>query len=122
VLHVKEHPFFVREGNDLRCVIPISFAQAALGTEIKVPTFDGEHTLKVPEGTQSGATVRLRGKGVPALNGHGKGDLYVELRVQTPSRLNKRQRELLQELDGTIHMDNRPERRTLLGKMKDMFS
>ena len=122
VLHVKEHPFFAREGNDLRCVIPISFAQAALGAEIKVPTFDGEHTLKVPEGTQSGATVRLRGKGVPALNGHGKGDLYVELRVQTPSKLNKRQRELLQELEGTIHMDNRPERRTLLGKMKDMFS
>ena len=122
VLHVKEHPFFAREGNDLRCVIPISFAQAALGAEIKVPTFDGEHALKVPEGTQSGTTMRLRGKGVPALNGHGKGDLFVELRVRTPGKLNKRQRELLLELEGTIHMDNQPERRTLLGKMKDMFS
>jgi len=122
VLHVKEHAFFAREGNDLHCAIPISFAQAALGSELKVPTFDGEHTLKVPEGTQSGTTVRIRGKGVPALNGHGKGDLFVELRVQTPSKLSKRQRELLQELEGTIRIDNRPERRTLLGKMKDMFS
>jgi molecular chaperone DnaJ len=121
VLHVKEHPFFEREGNDLRCVIPVSFPQAALGTEIKVPTMDGEQTLKVPEGTQSGTTFRLRNKGVPVLNGHGKGDLYVEVRVQTPSKLTKRQRELLQELQGSTQMENRPERRTLLGKVKDMF-
>lgn len=121
VLHVKEHPFFEREGNDLRCVIPISFPQAALGTDIKVPTMDGEQTLKVPEGTQSGTTFRLRNKGVPVLNGHGKGDLYVEVRVQTPSKLTKRQRELLQELQGSTQMENRPERRTLLGKVKDMF-
>jgi molecular chaperone DnaJ len=122
VLHVKEHLFFARDGNDLHCSIPISFAQAALGTEIQVPTLDGEYPLKVPEGTQSGTTMKLRGKGVPVLNGHGKGDLFVELRVQTPAKISKRQRELLQELDATIHLDNRPERRTLLGKMKDMFS
>jgi molecular chaperone DnaJ len=122
VLHVKEHAFFARKGNDLHCVIPISFAQAALGTEIRVPTLDGEQALKVPEGTQSGATIKLRGKGVPVLNSHGKGDLYVELKVQTPGKLSKRQRELLQELDGTTRMDNRPESRTLFGKMKDMFS
>jgi molecular chaperone DnaJ len=122
ILHVKEHDFFTRKGNDLHCVIPISFAQAALGTEIKVPTLDGEQTLKVPEGTQSGATVKLRGKGVPMLNSHGKGDLYVELKVQTPGKLTKRQRELLQELDGTSRIDNRPESRTLFGKMKDIFS
>ena len=99
VLHVKEHPFFEREGNDLHCVIPVSFTQAALGAEIVVPTLEGEHALKVPEGTQSGTTLRIRGKGVPVLNGHGKGDLFVEVRVQTPSKLNKRQRELLQELE-----------------------
>ncbi|HEX8816913.1 MAG TPA: molecular chaperone DnaJ [Terriglobales bacterium] len=122
ILHVKEHAFFARQGNDLRCVIPISFAQAALGTEIRVPTLDGEQMLKVPEGTQSGATIKLRGKGVPVLNSHGKGDLYVELKVQTPGKLTKRQRELLQELDGMTRMDNRPESRTLFGKMKDMFS
>jgi len=121
VLHVKEHPFFAREGTDLHCAIPISFAQAALGTEIHVPTLDGEHSLKVPEGTQSGTTMRIRGKGVPVLNGHGKGDLYVEIRVQTPAKLNKRQRELLQELEGTGQVENKPQRSTLLGKVKDIF-
>jgi len=121
VLHVKEHPFFEREGNDLHCVIPVSFAQAALGTEIQVPTLEGEHTLKVPDGTQSGTTIRIRGKGVPVLNGHGKGDLFVEVRVQTPGKLNKRQRELLQELEGMTRVENKPQRRTLLGKVKDIF-
>jgi molecular chaperone DnaJ len=122
VLHVKEHVFFEREGNDLRCVIPISYSQAALGTEIKVPTLDGDHTLKIPDGTQSGTTFRIKNKGVPVLNGHGKGDLFVEVRVQTPTKLNKRQRELLQELEGTTHLENRPQRRTLLGKVKDIFA
>jgi len=121
VLHVKEHAFFEREGTDLRCIIPISFSQAALGTEIKVPTMDGEHILKVPEGTQSGTTFRIRNKGVPVLNGHGKGDLFVDIRVQTPSKLTKRQRELLQELEGMAQVENRPQRRTLLGKVKDIF-
>ena len=121
VLHVKEHPFFEREGNDLHCVIPVSYAQAALGAEISVPTLEGEHVLKVPDGTQSGTTLRIRGKGVPVLSGHGKGDLFVEVRVQTPSKLNKRQRELLQELEGLTHVENRPQRRTLLGKVKDIF-
>jgi molecular chaperone DnaJ len=121
VLHVKEHPFFEREGNDLHCVIPISFSQAAMGAELVVPTLEGDHLLKMPEGTQSGTTLRVRGKGVPILNGHGKGDLFVEVRVQTPSKLNKRQRELLAELESTIKVENRPQRRTLLGKVKDIF-
>jgi molecular chaperone DnaJ len=121
VLHVREHPFFEREGNDLHCVIPISFAQAALGAEINVPTLEGTSVLKVPEATQSGTTLRIRGKGVPVLNGHGKGDLYVEVRVQTPGKLNKRQRELLQELEATVRVENQPQRRTLLGKVKDIF-
>jgi molecular chaperone DnaJ len=121
VLHVKEHQFFEREGNDLRCVIPISFTQAALGAEIRVPTLEGDHTLMIPEGTQSGTTFRIRNKGVPVLNGHGKGDLFVEVRVQTPGRLNKRQRELLQELDSIARVENRPQRRSLLGKVKDIF-
>jgi len=121
VLHVKEHSFFEREGNDLYCVVPISFTQAALGTEIVVPTLEGEHTLKIPDGTQSGTTLRIRGKGVPVLNGHGKGDLFVEVRVQTPGKLTRRQRELLQELDGITRIENKPQRRTLLGKVKDIF-
>ncbi len=121
VLHVKEHPFFEREGNDLHCAIPISFTQAALGTEIEVPTLEGPHMLKVPEGTQSGAVFRIRHRGVPVVNGRGKGDLFVVVKVKTPSRLTRRQRELLEELAASAEIDNRPERRTLLSKVKDIF-
>jgi len=123
VLHVKEHQFFEREGTDLHCAIPISITQAALGSAIRVPTLEGEHTLKVPEGTQSGTVFRIKNKGVPVLNGRGRGDLFVEVRTQTPSKLSRRQRELLQELDSLTSVDNKPEQRsTLLGKMKDIFS
>ena len=122
VLSVKEHPFFERRGNDLYCVVPISFAQAALGTEITVPTLESEHTLKIPEGTQSATVLKIRGKGVPVLNGYGKGDLYVEVRVQTPTKLNRRQRELFEELAGLSHIENKPQRHSLLGKMKDIFT
>ena len=121
VLHVKEHPFFEREGKDLYCVVPISFPQAALGAEIHIPTLEGETTLKVPEGTQTATNFRLRHKGVPILNGHGRGDLFVEVKVQTPSKLSKRQRELLQELDSIGKVENKPERRSLLSKVKDIF-
>jgi len=121
VLHVKEHPFFQRQGTDIYCIVPVSVTQAALGAEIQVPTLDGEHTLKIPEGTQSGTMLKLRNKGVPVLNGHGKGDLFVEVRVQTPTKLTKRQRELLVELQGMTQVENKPQRHTLLGKMKDMF-
>jgi molecular chaperone DnaJ len=92
-----------------------------MGAEIRVPTMDGEHTLKIPDGTQPSSIFRIRNKGVPVLNGHGKGDLYVEVRVQVPTKLNKRQKELLQELDALSKVDNQPMLRSLLGKMKDMF-
>jgi molecular chaperone DnaJ len=86
-----------------------------------VPTLEGEHVLKIPDGTQPGTTFRIRNKGVPVLSGHGKGDLYVEVRVQIPSKLSKRQKELLQELETTTKVDNQPMMRSLLGKVKDMF-
>ncbi len=122
VLHVKEHSFFHREGSDLHCVIPISFTQAALGTEIQVPTLEGQQRLQVAEGTQTGTTLRLRNKGVPVLNGHGRGDLYVELKVQTPAKLSKRQRELLAELENEGAVENKPVDRGLIDKVKDMFA
>ena len=103
-------------------MIPVSFTQAALGAEICVPTLEGEQTLKIPEGTQSGTTLKLRGKGVPVLNGHGKGDLFIEVRVETPTRLTKRQRELFEELQGSAPIENRPQRRSILGKVKDIFN
>ncbi len=122
VLNVKEHAFFERHGNDIYCVVPISFTQAAVGTEIQVPTLEGEQILKIPEGTQSGTILKLRGKGIPVLNGHGKGNLFVEVRVQTPTKLTKRQRDLLQELQGIAQVENKPQRTSILGKMKDMFT
>jgi molecular chaperone DnaJ len=122
VLHVKEHSFFNREGKDLHCVIPISFTQAALGTEVDVPTLEGEQVMKVPEGTQTGTILKLRNKGVPVLNGHGRGDLYVEFKVQTPAKLSKRQRELLEELENEGAIENKPVDRSLIDKVKDMFA
>jgi molecular chaperone DnaJ len=121
VLRVKPHSFFEREGKDLYCSVPISFSQAALGSEIIIPTLEGEYHLKVPEGAQSGTTFRIRGKGVPALQSSGRGDLFVRIRVQTPSRLSKRQRELLEELGATSAMDNKPEPRSLFDKVKEIF-
>ncbi len=122
VLHVKEHSFFEREGTDLHCMMPVSIVQATLGAEIKVPTLRGEHTLKIPEGTQPGSTFRIKNQGVPVLNGRGNGDLFVEVRVQTPTKLNKRQRELLQELGETLKVENSPQHRSLFNKMKEIFS
>jgi molecular chaperone DnaJ len=121
VLHVKEHAFFEREGTDLYCVMPISFPQAAMGTELEIPTLEGPAKLKIPEGTQPGTRFRIKGKGIPVLNGHGKGDLYVDVKVEVPRRLNKRQRELLDELASTSRVENKPETRTLLSKVKDIF-
>ena len=122
VLTVKEHKFFERDGDDLHCVMPISFPQAALGTELEIETLEGTATIKVPEGTQSGREFKLKGKGVPHLNSHGKGDLIVEIRVQTPSKLNKAQKELLRQLGETMVVENTPTSRGLFEKVKEMFS
>jgi molecular chaperone DnaJ len=102
--------------------MPISFPQAALGTELQIETLEGPATIKIPEGTQSGREFKLRGKGVPHLNSHGKGDLVVEVRVATPSKLNKAQRELLRQLSETISVENTPTNRGLFEKMKEIFS
>lgn len=121
VLHIKDHQFFERQGKDLYCVVPVSFTQVALGDKISIPTLEGDHVISVPEGTQTGTVIRVKGKGVQALNGHGKGDLFVEVRVHTPDKLNKRQREILQELSSGIHVENKPEPKSILSKVKDMF-
>jgi len=122
MLRVKNHKFFERDGNDLHCVIPISFPQAALGAEITVPTLDGESKLKVPEGTQSGQEFRIKGKGVPYLNEYGRGDLIAQIMVRTPTKLTKAQKELLRELGETVTVENTPTSRGLFEKVKEMFS
>ncbi len=122
VLSVKAHRFFEREGDDLHCVLPVSFPQAALGTELQIETLEGMATIKIPEGTQNGRAFKLKGKGVPHLNSHGKGDLVVEVRVATPSKLNREQKELLRQLSETMTVENTPTSRGLFEKMKGMFS
>ncbi len=122
VLGVKPHAFLEREGNDLHYVVMISFPQAALGAEISVATLEGETTLKIPEGTQSGKEFRLRGKGVPFLNEHGRGDLIVQVVIETPKKLTKAQREVIRQLGETLETENRRTSRSLLEKMKDFFS
>lgn len=122
VLEVRPHKFFERDGDDLHCVMPISFPQAALGTELEIETLHGPETLKVPEGTQSGREFRLRGKGVPHLNAHGRGDLIIEVRVQTPGKLTKQQKELMRQLSESMKVDNVPQARGIFDKVKEMFS
>lgn len=123
VIHVKEHPFFERREENLYCTIPISVAQAVLGAEIEVPTLEDPETLKIPEGTQNGTIFRLKGKGVESLNGRGRGDLYVAVRVEIPSRLTREQRRLFEELARTLHVENKPAAKSrLFDKVKDIFS
>jgi molecular chaperone DnaJ len=121
VLHVKEHEFLEREGKDLYCAIPISLTQAALGAHIMIPTLSGEHELKIPEGTQSETVFRIRGQGLPAVNSHGKGDLFVVVKVKIPAKLTRQQRDLLQQLDKLSEIENKPQR-GVLGKGKDSFA
>jgi len=122
VVHVREHPFYEREDQNLFCRIPITITQAALGAEIEVPTLEGRETLRIPEGTHSGARFRLRGKGVPHVNGHGRGDLFITANVITPTHLNKEQRKLLEQLDAITKADNRPLEKKFYEKVKDLFS
>jgi molecular chaperone DnaJ len=122
VLEVKEHKFFERDGDDLHCVMPISFPQAALGTDVEIPTLEGPESLRVPEGTQSGREFRLRGKGVPHLNSRGKGDLIVRIDVQTPTKLSKQQKELLRQLAETMPVENAPHSSGVFEKVKEIFS
>jgi molecular chaperone DnaJ len=123
VLDVKEHQFFERRGADLYCTIPLSVAQAALGTELQVPGLGGEEKLKIPEGTQSDAVFRVKGKGLPDPRGGGKGDLYYHVRVLTPTKLTREQRKLLEQLGASLKVENNPADRnsSIFEKVKDIF-
>ena len=122
VLSIRRHEFFEREGHHLRCVIPISFPQAALGAEIEIDAIDGPVSVKIPEGTQSGRELRIRGRGVPILNGKGNGDLIVKVIVEVPRKLTRSQRELVGQLADSLAIDNKPTSPTLIEKMKDLFN
>ena len=122
-LKVAEHPFFERHDNDLHCIVPLNFAQSALGADIQVPTLDGEpHTLKIPEGTQTGTQFRIRHKGLAGVQSHSRGDLIVHVEVKTPAKLTRDQRRLFEELRDTLPVENEPHEKGLFEKVKDIFS
>jgi molecular chaperone DnaJ len=118
----KPHPFYQRDGADLFCRVPISMVQAALGGEIAVRTIDGsESQVKIPDGTQSGKQFKVRNKGMPVLRSREVGDLYIQVNVETPQNLTKRQRELLAEFDTLSSNNTHPESSGFFAKMKDFF-
>jgi molecular chaperone DnaJ len=121
VVHVQEHPIFIREGTEVICEVPISFTQAALGATIEVPTLDGKVKMKIPAGTQSGKVFRLRGKGIPHLNGYQRGDQHVRITVEVPEKLTRKQRELLEQFAAMSGEDAHPHSKSFLEKMRELF-
>jgi molecular chaperone DnaJ len=119
VLDVQPHEFFQREGADIYCEVPLSIAQAVLGSELEVPTLDGAETIKVPAGTQPGTSFRLKGKGVPRLGARGRGDQYVIANIVIPKNISKRQKDIIEEFDG---LSTEEGGQGLKQKLKDMFA
>jgi molecular chaperone DnaJ len=120
VIHVKDHPFFRRDGYEVFCEVPVSFTQAALGSEIEVPTLDGPVKLKIPAGTQSHKKFRLRNKGVSHLNGRDRGDQFVTVLVEIPTKLTGEQKALLERFS-SLSQESYPESQSFLDRMRDWF-
>jgi molecular chaperone DnaJ len=128
VIHVQDHPFFQRDGNDLFCEVPLNYPTLALGGEMKIPTLEGDEGFTVPEGTQSGATFTLRGRGMPDVSGRGRGNLIVRVKLVTPKKLTRDQKRLLEELAATLPKEkfqptpaDEQEDRGLFDRVKDIF-
>ena len=115
---VRKHPIFTRDGANVMCQMPISFTQAALGASIEVPTLDGKVRYQIPEGTQTGTTFRLRGKGIPYVGYKTRGDQFVTVVVETPTRLTREQKELLRQLESSVGEDGQPKRKSFFDKLK----
>lgn len=121
-LSIKSHEFFQRDGSDVFCKVPIAMTTAALGGQIDVPTLEGVTTrVKIPEGTESGKQFRLKGKGMPVLRSKVTGDMYIEVDVETPKNLTRRQRELLEEFEKASHKETSPESAGFFSRVKEFF-
>ena len=125
VVHVQEHAFFHREGDDLYCELPIHFPTLALGGSVKVPTLNGREDLNIPAGTQPGARFRMRGKGMPNVGGRGHGDLHVIARVAVPKKLSKEQKHILEQFArddaGAGRRSSRNDDKPFFERVKDIF-
>ncbi len=120
-ISIRPHPIFTREGNNVVCEIPISFPQAALGDTLQVPTIDGKVEYTIPEGTQTGTVFRLRGKGIQNVNGRGRGDQYVRVNIEVPTRLTEHQKKLLRDFESSTTDENQVQRKSFWDKVKDAF-
>ena len=121
-LGLKPHDFFQRDGADIFCKVPISMTTAALGGQLEVPTVGGAATrVKVPEGSESGKQFRIKGKGMPVLRSTVSGDMYIQVEVETPKNLTRRQRELLEEFERESHKETSPESAGFFARVKDFF-
>ncbi len=121
VVHVQEHPIFVREDTEVICEVPISFTQAALGAQIEVPTLDGKVKMRIPGGTQSGKVFRLKGKGIQALSGYQRGDQHVRVTVEVPEKLSRKQKEILESFAAISGEDAHPQAKTFFAKVRELF-
>jgi len=120
-LRLRSHPIFKRDGNKIICEVPISFTQAALGSQIKVPTLNGGVRLKIPSGTQTNKIFRLKGQGIPYLRSSGRGDQWVRIIVETPVNLTGEQRELLMKFQELSQDNEQPRIREFLGKIRQIL-
>ena len=128
VIHVHEHPFFHRDGDDLLCEVPVTFPTLVLGGEIEVPTLDDSATIRIPKGTQPDTRFRVRDQGMPNVGGRGHGDLYVRVKVAVPRRLSHEQKDLIESLDETMPkrvldpmVNGEGEDRPFFERVKDIF-
>jgi molecular chaperone DnaJ len=121
VIQVRDHPIFKREETEILCEVPLSIAQAALGATIDVPTLDGPAKLKIPAGTQTGKVFQMKGKGVPSLQGGGRGDQHVRVFVETPTHLSREQKELLERFAALSGAETNPRARTFWEKVSDLL-
>ena len=121
-VNVQPHPVFERRGDDVWCNLPLTFAQAALGAEVVVPTLDGKVSYQVHEGTQPGDVFKLKGKGIQRLNGRGKGDQYVRVTIEVPKNLNAKQKNLIKEFENVTNEKNYAQRNSFFEKIKRMFN
>lgn len=122
IINVLEHQIFERDDYDIHCKIPISISQAALGSEIEVPTLEGRAKLNIPSGTQNGRIFRLKNKGIAHLQSTGRGDLYVRIVVEVPTNLSRRQKELLEEFSAISKEDSTPMKKSFMKVLKDFFN
>jgi len=118
---VKDHPIFERVDNDLHCHIPISITQAVLGADIEVPTLEGPQRISIPEGTQSGTELKIKNRGVPEVQGRGRGDMVIHIDVRIPSKLTREQKKIFEQLAETLPVSNEPHEKGLFEKVKDYF-